>query len=83
MSYRNDDWCFCAGNTSEVDYGDLPDGTQASPCPIPCTVWSTDTRLLGEYARVNQNTSEINLTFAPKVKSKTSHPTRVQCFLFI
>ena len=38
-----------------------------SSCPIPCTTWSTDTRLLGEYARANRNFSTVNLTFAPKV----------------
>ena len=56
-----------AGNDSKVDYDDLWDGTQASPCPLPCTTWSTDTRLLGEYPNDNENTSDINLTFAPKV----------------
>jgi len=60
------------GNTSKVDYEDLWDGTQASACPIPCTVWSTDTRLLGEYARDNRNTSTINLTFAQKVRVTTT-----------
>ena len=58
---------YLAGNESNVDYDDLYDGTQASPCPLPCTTWSTDTRLLGEYTNDNENASDINLTFAPKV----------------
>ena len=58
-----------AGNESEVDYTDLWDGTQESPCPLPCTTWSTNTRLLGEYASTNQTISRINLTFAPKVNT--------------
>ena len=68
-----------AGNTSKVDYEDLWDGTQASACPIPCTVWSTDTRLLGEYARDNRNTSRINLTFAQKVTRKTRYLIWIFC----
>ena len=68
------------GSDSKVDYDDLWDGTQASPCPLPCTTWSTDTRLLGEYARVNKNTSRINLTFAPKVN--TGPPQSSPCNKF-
>ena len=60
---------FLAGNESNADYADLWDGTQASPCPLPCTTWSTNTRLLGEHAIDNQTISKINLTFAPKVNT--------------
>ena len=59
------------GNETKAYYGDLWDGTQASSCPLPCTTWSTDTRLLGAYTSSDKNSSKINLTFAPKV---TIHP---------
>ena len=55
------------GNETKAYYGDLWDGTQASSCLLPCTTWSTDTRLLGAYTSSDKNSSQINLTFAPKV----------------
>ena len=59
------------GNSSTISYEDLWDGTQLSPCPLPCSTTHTDTRLLAEYPGT-KNSSRINLTFSTKVEVTTT-----------
>ena len=51
---------------NSIAYDDLPDGTQLSDCPLPCTTTSVETRILTETSSSN-NISTINLTFSPTI----------------
>ena len=50
---------------NSISYGDLPDGTQISDCPLPCTTTSAETRILSETSY--ENVSRIDLTFSPTI----------------
>ena len=55
---------------NSIDYADLPDGTQLSDCPLPCTTTYVETRLLSE--RPISNVSTLNLTFSPTIQVTTT-----------
>ena len=50
---------------NSIAYDDLPDGTQISDCPLPCTTTSVESRILTETSY--ENVSRIDLTFSPKI----------------
>ena len=56
-------------NTS-FSYGDLHDGTQISPCPLPCSTISVDSRLIFEEIN-SKNVSVLDLTFSQSVMVTT------------
>ena len=60
---------------SSVDLGDLPDGTQLSDCPLPCTTTFVETRLISETSSLN-NISILNLTFSPTMTVITTRFVR-------
>ena len=53
------------------DYGDLFDGTQISPCLLPCSTISIETRLLAENFEQG-NITVLNLTFSQSVLVTTT-----------
>ena len=62
---------LCFSGNSTISYGDLVDGTQPSPCPLPCTTTYTYIRLLAEYPRVYNN-SQLDITFSNQMKVTTT-----------
>ena len=56
---------------SSVAYGDLPDGTQLSDCPLPCTTTFVETRLISETESLT-NYSTLDLTFSQTMTITTT-----------
>ena len=57
--------------TGLYDFGDLFDGSQRSTCPLPCSTYSVDSRLISDEI-TTRNISVLNLTFNQHV-IVTSH----------
>ena len=48
--------------TGLYDFGDLFDGSQRSTCPLPCSTYSVDSRLISDEI-TTRNISVLNLSF--------------------